>query len=134
MANMEKDQSERINHSNHIFIQVTLPFLLAFTVVAYAGYFLFSTLVSGTTDFRMWSDISVMLIFLPLILLALPWILILMVHIILVVKVQQIVLDMGEKINPVFTRILRAIADLGNLPTKPLIALISRFPFFRRQK
>lgn len=134
MANMKKEQLERENHSNQIFSQILLPFLLAFAVVAYAGYFLFSTLISGSIDFRIWSDISVMLIFLPLILLALPWIMLLIVHIFLVVKIQQIVLDMGEKTNPVFTRILRTIADLGSFPTKPLIALMSGFPFFRRQK
>jgi hypothetical protein len=134
MTDMKEDQSDRIKRPNQIFSQVFLPFLLAFSVVAFAGFFLFSNLISESTDFRIWSDISVMIIFLPLILLSLPIFMLIMIKSVLVVKIQQKVLALGKKINPGITHILRAIAHLANLSAKPLIALKSGFSFFMKQK
>lgn len=134
MANMKEDKSERINHPNQVFSQVFLPFLLFSVMVVFAGYFLFSSLVSGNTEFRMWSDISLIVIFLPLVLLALPLLMVILAHILLVARIQQKVLAFGKKVNPVFNQITKAVANLANLSTKPLIALKSGFSFLIGQK
>lgn len=123
-----------MRHSNQIFSQVFLPFMLAFAMVALAGYFLFSGLVSGSADLRMSSDISVMIVFLPLILLGPAIMAIILLHIVLAAKVQQKIVELGKKIKPVFFHITKAAANLANLSTKPLIALKSGIPFFIRQK
>ena len=131
---MKEDHPKRVNPRNQIFSQVFLPFLIAFASVAFSGYFLFSSLVSGTTDFRMWSDISVMVIFLPLILFGLPFLMIILAHVVLVSKIQRTVLDMGKKMRPLFIKIARAVANFAILSTKPLISLKSGLSFLIRQK
>jgi hypothetical protein len=107
--------------------------LLAVAVVALSAYYLFSNLVSGTIDFRMWSDISVMVIFLPLILFGFPVLMIIFAHIVLVAKIQRKVLEIGKKMRPVFIQIVKAVANFAIRSTKPLIALKSGFSFFNRQ-
>jgi hypothetical protein len=133
MKNMKEDQPNQGNPPNQIFSQVFLPLLLAVAVVALSAYYLFSNLVSGTIDFRMWSDISVMVIFLPLILFGLPVLMIIFAHIVLVAKIQRKVLEIGKKMRPVFIQIVKAVANFAIRSTKPLIALKSGFSFFNRQ-
>jgi hypothetical protein len=133
MKNMKEDQPNQGNPPNQIFSQVFLPLLFAVAVVALSAYILFSNLVSGTIDVRMWSDISVMVIFLPLILFGLSVLMIILAHIVLVAKIQRKVLDIGKKMRPVFIQIARAVANFAILSTKPLIALKSGFSFFNRQ-
>jgi hypothetical protein len=133
MKNMKEDQPNQGNPPNQIFSQVFLPLLLAVAVVALSAYYLFSNLVSGTIDFRMWSDISVMVIFLPLILFGFPVLMIIFAHIVLVAKIQRKVLEIGKKMRPVFIQIVKAVANFAIRSTKPLIALKSGFSFFNRQ-
>jgi hypothetical protein len=134
MTDMKEDQSQRLKRPNQIFSQIFLPLLLAFSVVAVTGYFLFTNLMLESADFRMWSDISVMIIFLPLIFLSLPFFMLIMLQSVLVVKIQQKVLVLGNKISPGFTHIVKAMANLANLSAKPLIALKSGFSFFKKKK
>jgi asparagine N-glycosylation enzyme membrane subunit Stt3 len=134
MTIMKVVQPERSDQSNQIFSQILVPFVIAFIATAVAGYFLFSSLVSGTSEIRMWSDISVMIIFLPLIFFGLPLLLIIIAHIVLTVKIQQKVGDIGKKIRPVFIKSVVTASDLANLLSKPLIALKSGIPFFMNKK
>jgi len=130
---MKADQQEPIKQQNQIFSQILLPFIIALFSTGVAGYFLFSNLVSDTADFRIWSDISVMVIFLPFIVIGPLLIMLMIAHIVLVAMLRQKVVELGKKLKPLFNKVSGVAADLAGLSTKSLIALKSGFSSFNKR-
>ncbi|MBM3138045.1 MAG: hypothetical protein FJZ98_07640 [Chloroflexi bacterium] len=126
---MKAEQQKSTNRPNQILGQILLPFIVAFLSTSVAGYFLFSGLVSDSFDFRVWSDISVAFIFLPFILFGPVMIMLMIANIFFVAKLQQKVLEVGKKLQPLFHQTAGAAANLTNLLTKSLIAFKSGFSF-----
>jgi hypothetical protein len=53
---------------NQVFSQIIFPMICFILIVVASSYFLFINLFSGKMDFRVWSDISVLVVILPVIL------------------------------------------------------------------
>jgi hypothetical protein len=58
------------NHQtkNQVISQIVFPMLFFILAVGVSSFFLFSNLSSGKMDYRIWSDISILIIFIPVIL------------------------------------------------------------------
>ncbi len=134
MTIMKAEPARQENHPNQIFSQIILPFLLFFALVVCGGYFLFSRLVSGSADFRMWSDISVVIIFLPLIFIGPILLVIFMAKIALVSAIQEKVQGFFGKVSPVILKITRSGTHVAQFLAKPFVAINTGLSFLKSRK
>ena len=122
------------NHPNQIFGQIILPFLLFLALVAIGGYLLFSRVASGGADLRMSSDISTMIVFLPLILISPIFLVMIMMVIALISAFQEKIKGLFGKINPVILKISTGAANLAHFISRPVIAAKTGFSWFTNRK
>jgi hypothetical protein len=131
---MKTDHSQRDNNPNQVFSQIALPFTMVIILVAVGGYLLFSNLAAGTADYRMSSDISVIIIFLPLIL-SMPLLLIVIILLMaLVTAVQDQIKGIFKKISPMLINLLEGTTNITQLFTRPLIAIRTGLSIFEGKK
>lgn len=133
MWKMKSNHSLPEKSQNQVFFQVVLPFLLVFLLVVFAGILLFSRISSGTTDIRVWADIAVVLIILPLLLCCLLFLVAMIIFIALAIEIQKKTAALLKRMNSIALNINGGIAKTAQSLIKPLIHIISRSSILKRK-
>jgi len=133
MWKMKSNHSLPDKPQNQAFFQVVLPFLLVFLLVIFAGILLFSRISSGTTDIRVWADIAVVLIILPLLLGCVLFLVAIIIFIALAIELQKKTAALLKRVNSIAFNINGGIAKIAQSFIKPLIHIISRSSILKRK-
>lgn len=116
---------------NQIFSQIVLPFLLFLILVSLGGLYLFGGLPGSSPDVRSWADISVAVIFLPLLFIG-PIILVFLVLTILLFRNLQLKVEkLFSKVSPAAKKVFRGATSLIEALIKPVIAIQSGFALLK---
>ena len=118
-------------HQKQIIWQVYLPMIFIVLVLAVSSFFLFGKLSDGEMDYRIWSDISILVITFPFILSFVFIFIFLSIVIYLVSRFKPKFTNALFKIYSVFAIIFHWINKLTYWITQPVIrieSLISQLP------
>ena len=120
---MENKQQIR----NQAFSQIIFPMICIVLVVVASTYFLFINLSAGKMDYRVWSDISILLIILPVIL-SFVFSFIFIAGLIFIISIFQPKLDNALlKVNSIIKSISFWTIKGAGLISRPMIHLESFF-------
>jgi hypothetical protein len=133
MLEMKSESSTPGIHQNQVFSQVILPFLFFLILVVSAGFLLFSRISSGAFDMRVWADISVILIFLPLLMFFVIILLVIFLSIALITGIQKKVVSLFMRLNLLSSTIKDSVAKTSHSFIQPLIFIITRLPNLKRK-
>jgi hypothetical protein len=117
------------NHhtKNQVFLQIILPMIFFFLIVSVSSFFLFTNLSSGKMDFRIWSDISILIIVLPVILIFVFTLLLIALLIFLISIFQPKLNNALLKITSFMKTFTFWTIKLSNLILQPMIRIESFF-------
>jgi hypothetical protein len=117
------------NHQtkNQVFLQIILPMVFFILVIGATSFFLFSNLSSGKMDYRIWSDISILIIFIPLILSFVFTLLFTALLIFLISIFQSKLINALKKANSFIKTFSFWTIKLANLILQPVIRIESFF-------
>lgn len=119
---------------NRKFWQVFFPFIVSVMIVIFAGYYLFSNIRSGNLNLRIWSDISAIIILLPVFFLVLIDISLI---IILIGLVHQLRKAFDQNIGKIKTAAIKSnkiLTKITGFLARPWIALESLSVIFTRKE
>jgi uncharacterized BrkB/YihY/UPF0761 family membrane protein len=112
-------------HQNQIVWQIYLPMILIILVLVVSSSLLFRELTYGEMDFRTWSDISILVITLPLILSFIFTFILLSIAIYFVSRIKPKINNGLLKIKSILTIISHWINKLTSWITQPVIRIES---------
>ena len=112
-------------HQNQIVWHVYLPMILIILVLVVSSSLLFRELTYGEMDFRTWSDISILVITLPLILSFIFTFILLSIAICFVSRIKPKINNGLLKIKSILTIISHWINKLTSWITQPVIRIES---------
>ena len=112
-------------HQKQIVWQIYLPMILIAGVLAIFSFFLYAKLTSGEMDYRIWLDISIMIISLPGILSFIFLSIFLAIVIYLVSKLKPKIINVTLKMNSITATFFHWINTLSRWITQPVIRLES---------
>lgn len=112
-------------HQKQIVWQIYLPMILIAGVLAISSFFLFAKINSGEMDYRIWSDISILIITLPGILSFVFIFIFLAFLIYLISKIKPKIINVTLKMNSITATFFHWINTLSQWITQPLIRLES---------
>ncbi|MDP2966158.1 MAG: hypothetical protein Q8N39_09015 [Pelolinea sp.] len=112
-------------HQKQIIGQVYLPMIFIVLVLAVSSFFLFGKLSDGEMDYRIWSDISILVITLPFILSFLFIFLLFSIVIYLISRLKVKFKKASLNLNSISAPIFHWIINLSRLITQPVIHLES---------
>jgi len=118
------------NYRSQVVWQIYVPLLIFSGLIFLGGYYLFSNLSAAVMEYGIWLDISVLVIFSPLLLIGLILFILLLIKIILLAKIQGLIKVFFLKVSPLVRRILEMILKVIQLTSKPFIAIESTSSIF----
>jgi hypothetical protein len=124
-------------HGKQIFWQIYLPLILIIGVFAYSIISLFGNSTFNEMSFRIWSDISILVITLPIIFFFTFILILILLKIYLIFKLQPAISNAFLKTRSVSESILGWANKLTNHIIHPVIlieSLFSQVPFNKKDK
>jgi hypothetical protein len=125
------------NHQKQIIWQIYLPMILSILVFIFSSFLLFGKFSYGDMNFRIWSDISVLVITMPLTLSFLIIFLFISIVIFLISRLKVGISKASLILNSISKPIFNWINTLTQWITKPVIfieSIISQLSFTKKEK
>ena len=113
------------NHRKQIFWQVFLPLIMVCLILTALSFFLFGEITSGEANYRIWSDISMVVLTMPLILIFFLIFLFVSLLVFLIPGFNKKLKSIFNKINPFAISITHWIQLVSNGITQPVIFIES---------
>lgn len=117
-------------HRKQIFWQVYFPLLILFGCVFLIGYFLFGKSGSGSLNIRIWSDISILIILLPVIISFIFTFICIYFLIYGISRIYPVVGNLLQKLNLLSFNILNVSKKVMGTFIHPIIGVESLFSQF----
>jgi hypothetical protein len=113
------------NHKRQIFWQIYFPMLLIFGVLAFFSYSFFGKTILGELDLRIWSDISLLVIALPLLFFFVFTFIFLFLIIYIISRYRSAISTVFLNIGNISTTISQWTSKITNFITHPVIQIES---------